>query len=78
MAKVDIEIPNEILELAARDRIAQLEKDLKNALERERKLKVKVKTYKEREDGENRVRRELNEFVEKIADDLGLHDQCGW
>lgn len=76
MTSIEIDIPDSVLETSAKEQIAKLEKDLKNALERERKLKVRLAKYQGEEKLDKKIRFKLEEFISDVGEDLDIHDGC--
>lgn len=71
MTKVSFDIPKGSLDQAAKARIAELEKDLKNALNREKKLKEKVLAMQ----NEVRVAKLATQKFHAVVEELRFEDQ---
>lgn len=72
MPKVEVEIPDEAVSAEVRVKIAQLEKDLKNALNRERRLKDKVKELEANEKTVKIILGRLENIADELVDDLDM------
>lgn len=72
MAKVEIEIPDEAVSAEVRVKFAELERKLKNAENRERRLKDKVAILEADREFILKAKNEMEELVDSWVDDLGL------
>lgn len=66
MAKMNVDIPDKLLDTTSKERIKELERKLKNAENREEKLKKKLREGESKIRTANQVLQSLNVVLEEI------------
>lgn len=66
MAKVEFDIPKNLIDEAAKKKIAELERKLKNAENREKRLKEKLSEIDNQQETINSLQKNVEEMVYKL------------